>query len=96
MAQNFTPEMQNIAMASNAAVYSLVIPAKTRKINIRSRLSGDLKVALTEAAITSGPYVTIPASQLFFEMLYLKEQTWYFQSTQNVDVLEVFILKDSH
>lgn len=74
--------------------YTLTVPQDTRKLSIRSRLGGTVKMALSEAELATN-YVTIPPNGASWsENLYLKQQVLHFSSDQTTDTLEVLIYKD--
>jgi hypothetical protein len=83
------PAVQNVPMAVAGTEYTLVVPINTKQFELRSRLSGTLKIAYVvgESGIT---YRTVPAGCTYIEtgLLLSASLTIYIQSTKTSDTLE--------
>lgn len=87
------PTILNKAMATAGTEYSQAIPDNCKKLLLRSRLNGNLKLAFV-AGETATLYITIPAGFPYqMDMSWLLGQTVYVVSDQNNDVLEMICWK---
>ena len=87
------PTITNTAMAVAGTEYSQAIPDNAKKVMLRSRLNGNLKLAFVSGD-TASLYITLPAGFPYqMDMSWLIGQTVYVASDQANDVLEMLTWK---
>lgn len=82
----------NLSMPLNTVTYTFNIPIGTKRINLKSRLGGKLKINFN-LPLSSG-FITVYPGSLFFQDNLLTDNSiiLYAQSTLNGDTLEILLV----
>lgn len=89
------PTIYNLAMATAGTEYSQALPANLKKVVIRSRNFGTLKIAFVAAGTTAGPYFSIPAGSSYaIDAIYLFDAVLKVNSDSASDVAEILAFSD--
>lgn len=83
----------NVSLDTADQQYDQLLPNETRKVLIRSRNGGDIKLAYADGMAT---YITIPAGSggKWLEGVFLRGVTLFMKSALGSDVAEIEVWKD--
>lgn len=81
-----------LSLPLNTSIYTFNIPTNTKRINLKSRLGGKLKINFNSTITTN--YITVPSGNVFFQENILTQviNVLYVQSSLNGDTLEILLV----
>ncbi|MEO0271694.1 MAG: hypothetical protein ABIM30_01220 [candidate division WOR-3 bacterium] len=87
-----TLTVHNLFLALNTVEYTFSIPINTKRINLKSRIGGKLKINFNASISTS--FISIPSGAVFYQDNLLTQtlNTLYVQSSLNGDTLEIMLI----